>query len=101
MESFLSFVSEEDIRREKRKARQLRKTAWWKRKCAVGVCYFCGEKTRPADLTMEHVVPLIRGGTSSRSNLVPACKHCNSAKKYLLPMEWEAYRRALLKDPWS
>jgi 5-methylcytosine-specific restriction protein A len=33
----------------------------------------------------------------SRNNLVPACKECNSRKKYLLPMEWEDYLNHLGK----
>ena len=40
---------------------------------------------------MDHRVPLVRGGRSVRSNLVPACRECNAAKKYLLPVEWSAY----------
>lgn len=42
---------------------------------------------------MDHVVPIVRGGKSSRGNIVPACKECNSRKKYLLPMEWDEYLR--------
>jgi 5-methylcytosine-specific restriction endonuclease McrA len=40
---------------------------------------------------MDHRVPLVRGGRSVRSNLVPACRACNTAKKYFLPVEWTAY----------
>jgi 5-methylcytosine-specific restriction endonuclease McrA len=40
---------------------------------------------------MDHRVPLVRGGRSVRSNLVPACRACNATKKYLLPTEWTAY----------
>lgn len=42
---------------------------------------------------MDHLVPLSRGGKSSRNNVVPACKECNSRKKYLLPIEWEEFIR--------
>jgi len=101
MEPFISYVTEEEIRREKLKARDLRKTQWWKRKCAEGLCYFCGRKVLPKELTMEHVVPIIRGGKSSKGNVVPACKECNSKKKYLLPLEWEEYIKRLKKDPWT
>ena len=31
------------------------------------------------------------GGMSSKSNVVPCCKSCNSKKKYLLPIEWQEY----------
>lgn len=81
----------EDIEREKRKARDMRQTQWWKRKCARGVCYYCHRPTPPRELTMDHIVPLSRGGRSTRGNLVPACKECNTQKKQLLPMEWEQY----------
>lgn len=40
---------------------------------------------------MDHVVPLIRGGKSVKSNMVTACKDCNNKKKHLLPIEWEEY----------
>jgi 5-methylcytosine-specific restriction enzyme A len=101
MEPFISDVSDEEIRKEKAKAQTLRKSQWWKRKCAEGVCYFCGNKFHPKELTMEHVVPLIRGGKSVKGNIVPACKECNNKKKYLLPIEWEDYLKNLQKDMWS
>ncbi len=44
---------------------------------------------------MDHVVPLVRGGRSTRGNVVPACKACNSKKQLLLPVEWEEYLRRL------
>lgn len=40
---------------------------------------------------MDHVVPISRGGKTTKSNVVPCCKECNNAKKQLLPMEWEDY----------
>ena len=40
---------------------------------------------------MDHRVPLVRGGRSVRGNVVPACRACNAAKKYLLPVEWATY----------
>ena len=39
-----------------------------------GVCYYCGRRVKPEELTMDHKIPLSRGGTSDRSNIVPACK---------------------------
>ena len=38
---------------------------------------------------MDHLVPLVRGGRSTKGNLVPACKECNTAKKQRLAFEWE------------
>jgi len=98
MDPFISPVTEEEIRKEKAKAQRLRKSQWWRRKCSKGICYFCGKKIPPGELTMEHIVPLIRGGKSSKVNIVPACKECNSKKKYLLPIEWDEYLDQLKKD---
>ncbi len=79
---------EEEIRKEKAKARRLRASQWWKRKCAKGFCHYCGRQMPPGDLTMDHKVPLSRGGKSTRGNVVPCCKECNTRKKSRLSMEW-------------
>ena len=84
---FLVVVSQEEFRRERRKARELRATQWWKRKRAAGVCRHCGASFPPKELTMDHLVPLIRGGKSSKGNVVPSCKQCNSERKHRLPFE--------------
>ena len=88
-------VDEKAIRREKEKARRLRQTAWWTRKIHHGVCHYCNREVGRVNLTMDHVVPLSRGGKSTKGNIVPACKDCNNRKKYLVPIEWEEYLRAL------
>ncbi len=95
---FIISVSPEQLRKEKEKARELRKSQWWKRQAAKGICYYCGKRVPPSELTMDHIVPLIRGGKSTRGNTVAACRECNSRKKYLLPMEWEEYLRHVLKE---
>ncbi len=88
---FLDTAPPEHVRREKEKARSLRKSQWWQKQLTKGVCHYCQKKTPPGELTMDHVVPLIRYGRSQKGNLVPACKSCNDKKKYLLPIEWEDY----------
>jgi 5-methylcytosine-specific restriction endonuclease McrA len=98
MESFISYVTEEEIRRERARARELRKTQWWKRKCAAGICHYCRKKVSPREMTMDHMVPVIRGGKSTKGNLVAVCKDCNDKKKYLLPIEWEEYLELLAKE---
>jgi 5-methylcytosine-specific restriction endonuclease McrA len=98
MDSFISYVTEEEIKREKSKAQRLRKSQWWKRKCAEGLCYYCKKKVAPKELTIDHIVPIIRGGKSTKGNIVPVCKECNNKKKYLLPIEWEEYLERLTKE---
>jgi len=92
-------IDEEAIRRERHKARELRETQWWKRRLAKGVCGYCGQPTPPRELTMDHIVPVARGGRSTRGNVVPACKECNTKKKQLLPMEWSQYLGQKKKEP--
>jgi 5-methylcytosine-specific restriction enzyme A len=93
--SFISEVSAEEIKRERHTARTLRESTWWKRKCSRGRCYYCNSQVLPKELTMDHLVPIIRGGKSVKSNIVTACKECNNKKKYLLPIEWEEYLSSL------
>jgi hypothetical protein len=40
-------------------------------------CSYCGVV---ADLWIEHVVPLARGGDNTKSNVVPSCEPCNRKK---------------------
>jgi 5-methylcytosine-specific restriction endonuclease McrA len=89
-DGFLVEVSEETLRRERAKARELRGSQWWKRRCSDGICHYCGKKVGAKNLTMDHLVPLVRGGRSNKGNLVPACKDCNTKKKYHLAFEWSA-----------
>lgn len=82
-------LSDDDIRRERAKARDLRRSQWWKRRLAKGICHYCGHPTPPDKLTMDHIVPIARGGRSTKGNVVTACKNCNTKKRQMLPMEWE------------
>jgi 5-methylcytosine-specific restriction enzyme A len=95
MEPFYETASDQHVAREKTKARRLRTTAWWDRRVQPGVCHYCGRVVGRSALTMDHVVPLARGGRSTKGNVVPACRDCNSRKKYLLPVEWEEYLQKL------
>ncbi|MGN0843605.1 MAG: HNH endonuclease [Kiritimatiellia bacterium] len=74
-------------RRERKKARDLQKSAWWKAKLRAGICHYCGKKFPPDQLTMDHVIPVARGGTSTPGNIVPACRACNKTKSCLTPVE--------------
>ncbi len=96
MDPFAYNLGEEDIKRERRKARELRNSQWWKRCCAKGVCYYCGRSAPSKELTMDHIVPISRGGKSTKNNVVTACKGCNNKKKQLLPMEWKEYLKDML-----
>lgn len=84
---FLVEADDATIRRERAKARELRQSQWWKRRCSTGLCHYCGQQVGAKALTMDHLVPIVRGGRSNKGNLVPACKDCNNKKKYHLAWE--------------
>lgn len=75
------------VARERAKAKELRKSDWWRQQLAKGVCHYCGKTFPAGELTMDHILPVARGGKSSKGNCVPCCKACNNDKKYLTPAE--------------
>lgn len=83
------------LQRERARARDLRQSQWWKRRVAAGICHYCRRQVGPRALTMDHIVPLGRGGRSIRGNVVAACKTCNTTKHSLVPVEWAEYLRSL------
>ena len=82
MENFFLKATDQHVRKERNRARDLRQTAWWKELRGRGVCQYCRQKFSPNELTMDHKLPIAQGGTSEKSNIVCACKNCNTQKKY-------------------
>ncbi len=89
------FTDDAYLKKERDKARKIRSSQWWKRKRSNGLCHYCKDIFPPKELTMDHVIPIARGGKSEKFNLVPCCKECNTKKKQLLPIEWEEYMTSL------
>ncbi len=50
-----------------------------------GACAYCGSTD---SITVDHVIPISKGGPHSRDNVVPACKSCNSSKNTRSLPEW-------------
>lgn len=46
-------------------------------KAQPGICHLCGQ---PGATSVDHVVPISKGGTSDPSNLAPAHLKCNVSK---------------------
>jgi 5-methylcytosine-specific restriction endonuclease McrA len=57
-----------------------------------GLCAYCGSADDP---TLDHKVPLSRGGSNSSDNLQWLCRSCNSSKKARTD---EEYRLLLLEE---
>jgi len=95
MDPYFIFADESVLKKERARARKIRASQWWKRKTAIGTCHYCKENFLPAELTMDHIIPVGRGGKSEKFNLVPCCKACNTQKSNLLPSEWEDYMETI------
>lgn len=54
----------------------------WRKLSSIngGVCCYCGSHSK---VTMDHVVPLCKGGRHKVSNILPVCRPCNSIKTHL------------------
>ena len=50
-------------------------------------CQYCGSTPHRSQLTIDHVIPKVRGGGSTWENLVCACKQCNQTKGARTPRE--------------
>ena len=53
-------------------------------------CQYCGTLK---SLTIDHVIPVSRGGKSTFENCVTACKYCNNRKSNKLPSEVQMFLR--------
>ena len=86
------------IKIERDKAKKLRKSSWWEAQIQKGLCHFCQQSVGADNLTMDHLVPLARGGKSTRGNIVPACQTCNKKKQLNTPVESLLDRLKAKKD---
>lgn len=60
------------------------------------LCQYCEMAGTERSLTVDHIMPKSRGGSSKWDNLVTACKKCNSKKADRTP---EEANMKLLKKP--
>lgn len=66
-----------------------------------GICHYCKKETPRHRWSLDHKVPICRGGTGRRDNLIGACKTCNNAKGNLteeefLPLRFDSCNRKKL-----
>lgn len=55
-------------------------------------CFWCEADVSGGVHTIDHYIPLARGGTNWPDNLVIACVSCNCTKRDMLPDEFRRYR---------
>ena len=80
------------IKKEREKAQKLKKSSWWQNRIREGICHYCQGKFPPKELTMDHIVPIARGGSSTQGNVVPSCRACNQG----FQIDDEYFRATLL-----
>ena len=49
-------------------------------------CFYCGSLNK---ITIDHIIPISRGGSHSIGNLVSACAFCNGSKHTKFIVEWK------------
>lgn len=62
-------------------------------------CAYCAIEL--AKVTIDHVIPLAKGGCHSIDNLVPACRSCNSSKSDRDAHTWYLRQDFYSKERWS
>lgn len=55
---------------------------------ADGKCALCGRPLTYAEMTIDHIVPLAKGGENEIENFQCTCKECNEFKQSILPEDF-------------
>lgn len=72
----------------------VRRLAW---KIGVRRCFYCNKKLSRKNQTMDHFIPMSRGGPDKPKNRVWSCAICNRDKGCLLPEEFRVVVALRLK----
>lgn len=69
-------------RHSMRVAGKFPKTEWIKKLIELHYkCQICGKTEPDVKITIDHIIPLSKGGTNDINNLQPLCLSCNSRKQ--------------------
>ena len=63
-----------------------------------GLCAYCGRHRNIKYMTIDHIIPLSKGGTDDISNLQCTCKACNNLKEDMFPSEFTDFIRHILRN---
>lgn len=63
-----------------------------------GLCAYCGQHRNIKYMTVDHIIPLSKGGTDDTENLQCTCKLCNRLKDNMLPHEFTLFIRGILEN---
>ena len=63
-------------------------------------CVYCGHRRTAPSFDIDHIIPVVRGGSNEVSNLQVICKPCNQRKGLQTDEEFRIrYRRLVLQKP--
>lgn len=51
-------------------------------------CHYCKKRVRGKDATLDHKIPIIRGGDTTKANMVTCCDECNNLKGDMTDVEF-------------
>lgn len=66
---------------------------WW-----GTACPYCNRCMPRYEATLDHFLPLARGGHHSLENVLPCCLHCNSSKRDMDVWQWLEQCESLFTD---
>ena len=89
--SVLRFTS--SASRHNRTVRITRRAIWLR---DAGICQYCSKTVGRHEFTLDHVVPRCRGGKTTWSNTVVACRSCNQRKQ---DRDLESSGMSLIRKP--
>jgi len=81
-----------DKRKERKRTEKFRNSILKRDK---KTCYFCGE----LGLSLDHLIPIDKGGKTESSNLVCCCDVCNNEKGNMTEEEYRTYCKERETDP--
>jgi 5-methylcytosine-specific restriction endonuclease McrA len=55
-------------------------------------CFYCDVELDKKNRTIDHVIPIDKGGKNIEENCVPSCLSCNCSKKHTLVTSWYGFR---------
>lgn len=62
-------------------------------------CQYCETHFPTKDLTLDHVIPVSKGGLKSWTNIVTACRDCNQRKGNRTPQQAEMPLKSKPREP--
>lgn len=63
-----------------------------------GLCAYCGQRRQLKRMTVDHIIPLSKGGTNDIDNLQCTCRKCNGLKEDMLPSEFTVFIQNMLEN---